>query len=88
VEATRSLSPRQREVLVLYARGYRRGGVAKKLGISPKTVINHLTDIREALGVHTTPRAIVVALARGEIFADGEDVVAVRPLAMDLELVA
>lgn len=73
---------------MLYARGYRRRDVATMLSIAPSTVLNHLRDIREALDVHTTARAIVVALARGEIFADGEDVLADEAVVKELELVA
>lgn len=45
------LSPRQLEVAKLVASGFRNWQVAEQLGISEKTVVNHLSAIYEAIGV-------------------------------------
>ena len=45
------LSPRQLEVATLVASGCRNWQVADQLGISEKTVVNHLSAIYEAIGV-------------------------------------
>lgn len=59
---------------MLYAQGFRRSEVAGLLGISVLTVSTHVVDITECLGVSGIVRAVVVALARGEIVMEGEQV--------------
>ena len=48
-----SLTPRQREVLQLAARGQSAKQIAATLGISPRTVEFHKYQTMEALGLHT-----------------------------------
>ena len=58
------LTAREREVLELVARGYQNGRVAHHLGLSEKTVRNHISAILAKLPAET--RAEAVALARDE----------------------
>ncbi|WP_295036727.1 PA1136 family autoinducer-binding transcriptional regulator [Salinicola sp.] len=67
--ATRSLSGREREVLTWIAAGRRQTEIAAILGLSERTVENHLRRIRQRLGVTTTAQAISIAIRRGEIVA-------------------
>jgi DNA-binding NarL/FixJ family response regulator len=59
-----SLTAREREVLELVARGYQNARVAHYLGLSEKTVRNHISVILAKLPAAT--RAEAVALARDE----------------------
>jgi DNA-binding CsgD family transcriptional regulator len=58
-----SLTPREREVLVLVARGLTTAKIAERLGLSYPTVRTHLEHIREKLGVGTRAQAVARALA-------------------------
>ena len=62
-EQARRLSPRQREVLELLARGLRAREIASRLGLAEPTVRNHLREIRGRLGCHS--QLEVVAKLRG-----------------------
>lgn len=64
---TGSLSAREREVLEWTAAGRRQIEIAAILGLSERTVENHLRRIRQRLGVTTTAQAISIAIHRGEI---------------------
>lgn len=66
---TGSLSGREREVLAWIAAGRRQTEVAAILGISERTVENHLRRVRQRLGVTTTAQAISIAIRRSEIDA-------------------
>lgn len=61
------VTPRQREVLKLMARGYDNAVIAKKLGISPHTAKFHATEILFALGARSRTEAVVQALRSGII---------------------
>ncbi len=63
------LTDREREILAWVAAGRRQGEIAVTLGLSERTVENHLRRIRRRLGVATTPQAIRVAIRRGDIVA-------------------
>jgi DNA-binding NarL/FixJ family response regulator len=58
------LSPRQREVLRLLARGTSNQDIAEKLGISPATVRVHVSSVLRALNVENRTQAATTALAR------------------------
>jgi DNA-binding NarL/FixJ family response regulator len=46
------LTPRQREVLQLVAEGHTAKGIAKKLGISPRTAESYRSELMQTLGIH------------------------------------
>lgn len=59
------LTPREREVLELVAGGLPNPEIAHRLGITTKTVKNHVSRVYAKLGVATRPRAIVMAREAG-----------------------
>jgi DNA-binding NarL/FixJ family response regulator len=59
------LSPREREVLTLVARGHRYGRIALELGISRRTVETHRDHILRKLGLRSTSALVRFALSRG-----------------------
>ncbi len=61
------LTPRQREVLQLYAEGYSARDVAKILHISSRTAENHKAQIMAALGVNSTADLVRCAIRHGLI---------------------
>jgi len=58
--ATDRLSPREREVAQLVARGHTNAEIADELGISPLTAKWHVREIFRKLGVH---RRVQLAIA-------------------------
>jgi len=60
-----SLSRRERETLALLAEGLSNAEIAERLGISEKTVRNHLSHLFDKLGVWSRAQAIVFAFERG-----------------------
>lgn len=60
-----ALSPRERETLSLLAEGLSNAEIAERLGISEKTVRNHLSHLFDKLGVWSRAQAIVFARDRG-----------------------
>ncbi|MGQ9477388.1 MAG: response regulator [Candidatus Bipolaricaulia bacterium] len=59
------LTPREREVLVLIARGLKNSEIARELGLSPKTVATHRARLRAKLGLHTKAGLTRYALLKG-----------------------
>lgn len=59
------LTSREREVLVLMTEGLGNAQIGERLGISEKTVRNHVTGLFDKLGVWTRAQAIVFARDRG-----------------------
>ena len=59
------LSPREREVLDIVATGATNSAIAHRLGLSPKTVGNHISAIFLKLGVATRAEAVVIAKDAG-----------------------
>jgi PAS domain S-box-containing protein len=64
---TRNLSPREREVLGLLARGLTGEQIAERLVLSPETVRTHIRNAREKLGASTRVEAVTMALIAREI---------------------
>jgi DNA-binding NarL/FixJ family response regulator len=64
------LSPRERQVLTLAARGLTNRAIGMELGISPWTVREHLGSAYRRLGVDCRTAAVVVAWQRGLIELD------------------
>ena len=60
------LTPREQEVMVHIIQGRRNKEIAQLLFISQATVRNHLTAIREKLGVSTRTEAVFKFLLQGE----------------------
>ncbi|MCE7003387.1 response regulator transcription factor [Kibdelosporangium philippinense] len=58
------LSPREREVLRILARGYDNQEIAAELAISVRTVNRHLESIRDKLGTRRRSELIRIARAR------------------------
>ena len=56
------LSPREAEVLRLFAQGLAAESIADRLVISRKTVSSHLQRVMGKLGVHTRAQAVAAAL--------------------------
>ncbi len=65
------LTPRERQVLALLATGLRNRAVAQRLGISQKTVANHLSAIFLKLGVEDRAQAIILAREAGLVAETG-----------------
>ncbi len=65
VEGPMGLTARENEVLVLLAQGLPNKSVAKHLGISPKTVSNHVERVYTKLGVNNRAAAAMAAMQRG-----------------------
>jgi pimeloyl-ACP methyl ester carboxylesterase len=60
-----ALTPREREILELVAHGLDNEVIAGRLGLSEKTVRNHITPIFDKLGIATRAQAIVRAREAG-----------------------
>lgn len=63
VDERPDLTPRQRQVLALMARGYRNEQIADELVLSEHTIRNHVANIFQKLGVETRVEAVVYGLA-------------------------
>jgi DNA-binding NarL/FixJ family response regulator len=61
-----ALSPREREVLGLLARGLRHAEIAAQLGIAPRTVNTHISHIYAKLHVHSAAGAVGKLLNQAE----------------------
>ena len=64
------LTPRERELLVLVAKGWDNARIAQELNLAEQTVRNYTSTLYEKLQVHSRAEAIVWARERG--FADEE----------------
>jgi pimeloyl-ACP methyl ester carboxylesterase/DNA-binding CsgD family transcriptional regulator len=60
-----SLSPREREILACLTEGLSNAEIAERLGVSEKTVRNHLSHLFDKLGVWSRAQAMVLARDRG-----------------------
>ena len=66
-DPTTDLTPRQREVLQLFAEGRSAKEVATILKISPRTAEFHKASIMKLLGIHTTAELAQYAVRHGII---------------------
>jgi len=66
-KAVPTLTRRQVEILGLVARGLSNGAIARRLGLSPYTVRNHLQNALRKLGVRSKPQAVAFAVRHGLI---------------------
>ena len=63
--ALEELTPREREVLVLIARGHSNREIAAELVISPRTAEHHVQDVYVRIGVATRAGAALYAMEHG-----------------------
>ncbi|MBV8217239.1 MAG: response regulator transcription factor [Solirubrobacterales bacterium] len=61
----KELSPREREVLQLIARGLENSEIAERLNISPRTAKNHVSSVLAKLGVPSRVQAAISAVRHG-----------------------
>ncbi len=66
------LSPREKEVLKLMARGYTNLQIAEALGLAGQTVKNHVRSVLGKLGARTRVQAVLRALAWGLVSLEEE----------------
>lgn len=59
------LTARERQILALYATGENPKAIAASLGVSPKTVQNQLTRLRDKLGLYEPAQLVRYAIDRG-----------------------
>jgi DNA-binding NarL/FixJ family response regulator len=64
-ERSRTLTPREVEVLQLICDGYSNRDIAKKLSLSANTIAVHRANIMNALGIHKTAELVVYAIHHG-----------------------
>lgn len=69
--AVECLSAREREIMLLLARGHTNREIATKLDISVRTAESHRTRLMRKLGVATRADLVTLALARGLLRAEG-----------------
>lgn len=67
--ASAPLSPREREILALLARGLGQKEIARELYVSPKTVGTHVEHIYRKLGVRSRAQAVAAAIREGLVQA-------------------
>lgn len=67
----RVLSPREREILRMLARGLSGEDIARELGLSWETVRTHVRNAMTKLGAKTRTQAVVAAMERDEIDTAG-----------------
>jgi predicted ATPase/DNA-binding CsgD family transcriptional regulator len=73
------LTPRQQEILRLVATGSTNKEIARKLGISPKTVMHHLSSVFQVAGVRTRTEATIWAREHGLVADAAVPRAGVRP---------
>lgn len=64
------ITPRHREIVKLVADGYSNHEIGCKLGISKRTVKNHLTTIYDRLEIYDRVGLVVYALKAGWVVLD------------------
>jgi DNA-binding CsgD family transcriptional regulator len=59
------MTPRQRDVIALFANGFTHQEAAWILGVSFHTIKSHATHIRQTLGAHNEAHAVALAMRGG-----------------------
>lgn len=57
------LTYREKEVLNLIVQGYTNNQMGEKLGVSPRTIDSHRTNMMRKLGVHKATDLVIYAFA-------------------------
>lgn len=71
VDPEKTITPRQLELIALYASGYQLDEIATMKFLSYSTVKNHLTTARERVGAKTLTHLCVVLVDHGLIIQNG-----------------
>lgn len=72
-EFSEPLSPREREVMQLAAKGLRNKAIAARLNVAHRTVEGHFNSIFNKLGVSSRLEAVLYALSHGIVALEEED---------------
>jgi DNA-binding NarL/FixJ family response regulator len=67
IPSAERLTPRETELLALFARGHSYKSAARELGISPLTVGDHVKAIYRKLAVNSRGEAVFAAVQRGQL---------------------
>ena len=67
VQDNHILTSREEEVLTMVAAGLRAKDIAEAVGLSFRTVEDHIADIKYRLRAKTTPHAVSIAIGMGII---------------------
>lgn len=63
--ALASLTPREREILTLIAKGHSNREIAKTLYVSESTVKNHISSVYKKVGLTGRSRLVLLAIQNG-----------------------
>ena len=65
-----ALTPREREVLSLMAKGKNNKEIARELNLKEKTIRNYVSNILQKLGVRDRTQAVILVLKEGIKFGE------------------
>ncbi len=68
--ALTSLTPREREILTLIAKGHSNREIARLLYVSESTVKNHISSVYKKVGIAGRSRLVLLAIQNGLVSTD------------------